>query len=229
MTGIRAVIFDLDDTLYFEPDYVRSGFRAVARYVAECHGLDEGEVFDCLMEILQREGRGKVFDHWIEREGLQDLCTVPELVAVYRGHIPTIGYYSDVTPAMKRLRYGGVLLGIITDGNLLAQINKVKVLGIENMVDLVICTDEKGLAYWKPNPQAFIDAMAGLNVKPNESIYVGNDPRKDFAGPKQIGMWTVHIERSPMGEHFCEADYHIQGLDQIEEAIRFFNSKLGLS
>ncbi len=227
MIKIKAVVFDLDDTLYFEPDYVMSGFRAVAQYVAERHGMDEHKVLNDLMEILQREGRGRVFDYWVEREGLQDLLTIPELVTVYWAHTPTIGFYPDVAPTLKRLRAKGILLGIITDGNLLAQTNKVQALGVEDMVDLVICTDAKGQAYWKPNPQVFMDALNSLNVRPNESVYVGNDPRKDFSGPEQIGMWAVHIERSPMGEHSCEADFHIAGLYQIDEAIRFFDTKLG--
>ena len=220
------MLFDLDDTLYFEPNYVHSGFRAIAQYTAKRHGLDEHRVLNDLMEILQKEGRGKVFDYWIEREGLHDLVTVPELVNVYREHVPTINFYPDVAPTLKRLRAKGLLLGVITDGNLLAQTNKVQALGVRDMVDLVICTDERGQAYWKPNPRVFLDALGSLKIRPKESIYIGNDPRKDFSGPEQIGMWAVHIERSHVGEHSCQADFHIIGLDQVEKAIRFFDSKL---
>jgi putative hydrolase of the HAD superfamily len=95
MRGGRAVIFDLDDTLYREHDYVRSGFAAVSRHLAD------DAVYPALLDEWERHGRGRVFDAVVARFGIA--VEVAELVSVYREHEPELALYPDAERALTRL------------------------------------------------------------------------------------------------------------------------------
>ena len=56
------LIFDLDDTLYKEREFVKSGFKAVSRYLHFKFNLNEKKIFLQLLKILKKNGRGKIFD-----------------------------------------------------------------------------------------------------------------------------------------------------------------------
>jgi len=218
--SMKALLFDLDDTLYDEATFVVSGFRVVAAYVAERFGLDEEKIFSTMMEILKTEGRCKVFDRMLELHGLYSPQLVAELVNLYRSHLPQISLYPDVQPTFQALRECGVKLGIITDGLHTVQKRKVAALGLQNLVDIIIYTDELGQEYWKPHPAAFQKAIVILDMEPTEILYVGNDPVKDFAGPNLLGMITVHLRRTRLHEKCnCTARVHISTLPQILKII----------
>lgn len=235
-SNIRAVLFDLDDTLYPERSYVESGFRAVAAHLARVAAADPDALFRCMLELLDRDGRGRIFDHAIERFGLAGAATVEELVAVYRHHRPSISLYPEVPHALARLRESGLRLAIVTDGLLCMQENKVAALGVERLVDAVVCTDALGRDFWKPHPAAFRAAAEKLGVDPRNALFVGNDPAKDIPAPLELEMQAIHICRasnpaanpaagpaagpaaSPAvspAANCCRASAHIDGLDAV--------------
>lgn len=220
-SSIKAVLFDLDDTLYEEMTFVASGFWTVAAYLTDKFGMNKQEMFSAMMEILETEGRGKVFDRVLERYGLFSPALVIELVRIYRSHFPRISLYPDVQPTFQTLRKCGARLGIITDGLQFVQKRKIAALGLQELVDIIIYTDELGQEYWKPHPAAFQRAVVALGVKPAEAVYVGNDPDKDFAGPNSIGMFTTHLCRNGMPEKCnCKANAHIDTLTKIMQVIQ---------
>ncbi len=217
---IKAVLFDLDDTLYDEMTFVASGFDAVANYLSTNFHLIEEEMFLSMMEVISKDGRGKVFDKVLEYSGLYNPKLVDELVSVYRSHQPNIDLYEDVIHIFQELRGLDIKLGIITDGLYSVQKNKVSSLGLQYLVDIIIYTDEIGRKYWKPHPIAFQRAIEELAIEPYEAIYVGNDPTKDFAGPNSIGMRSVHLCKDRcLKESSCEADIHIGSLNEIISAL----------
>lgn len=217
---IRAVIFDLDDTLYREMDYVESGFSEVAAYVERQLGIDATSTKDRLLEILDRDGRGKVFDEWIHERQLGSSLSPSELVQVYRQHTPSITLYPEVEAELTRLRSSAISTGIITDGCLMVQEMKIGVLGLQRLVDDIVCTDAKGDDYAKPNPRVFLDIVERFGVHPKDSMYIGNDPMKDFTGPREIGMYSVHITRPIVGTHACDADFHITDLCELDSLLK---------
>jgi putative hydrolase of the HAD superfamily len=80
------------------------------------------------------------------------------------------------------------------------QRRKITALGLNELFDALICTDELGQEFWKPSPIPFKVALALLGMCPSESVYVGNDPAKDFGGPNEIGMVTIRVDRCYQGE-----------------------------
>src|SRR5213592_4647719 len=84
----RAVVFDLDDTLYPESAYVRSGFRAVAEEAARRYGVSADEAYSELERLFEDGVRGNTFDRWLSARGIDG--DVADLMAAYRAHTPTI-------------------------------------------------------------------------------------------------------------------------------------------
>lgn len=135
--GLKAVIFDLDDTLYSEKEYVRSGYRKVAERLPEVDHAAEKlwKLFEekkpAIDALLQQEQ--------IDMEERKQIC-----VDAYRYQLPDIHLYEGVAGMLKELRAQGMKLGIITDGRPEGQRAKLQVLELASMVDQIIVTDELG-------------------------------------------------------------------------------------
>jgi putative hydrolase of the HAD superfamily len=193
---MKAVLFDLDDTLYAEMDFVRSAFGAVAHDLTTEVGIDPGFTRMRLLQILRRDGRGRVFDEFLHEQRLYSPERVARMLTIYRTHCPSLRLYADVLPTLEWLRNTGVALGIVTDGLAQVQHAKIEALALESKVDVIVCTDELGPRCAKPSRVGFEYALDALGISPNRSVYIGNDARKDFLGPRALGMTAIHIMRA---------------------------------
>lgn len=192
---MKAVLFDLDNTLYPEIEFVKSGFRAVARYLVSKHHFSEDLIVKQMLDILEKDGRGKVFDSSLHNLGLYSEDMVKLLVFIYRSHHPRIQLYSDVLPTLKKLRSWSLRMGIITDGMASVQRNKIASLAFDKIFDAIVFSDEIGREFWKPSTMPYKVALNLLQISPLESAYVGDDPSKDFLGSNSIGMYTIQVKR----------------------------------
>ncbi len=193
---MKAVLFDLDNTLYPEIDFVKSGFAVVSRYLAGRYNLDEKLIADEMFSILQKDGRGKVFDTLLKKINLYSDDNVKLLLYLYRSHRPTIKFYPDVIPVINKLQTNGYLLAIITDGMASVQKNKVDALKLNNLIKLIIYTDELGRECWKPSTISYKIALNLMKLTAEQAIYIGDDISKDFIGPNELGMTSIQIVRN---------------------------------
>jgi putative hydrolase of the HAD superfamily len=198
---VTTVVFDLDDTLYDEIDFVRSGFRSVAQVVAalsEGHGPDD--VFAAIWDCFIAGERGSTFDAALECLGVPyDAGLISRLVEVYRTHVPplTLSNESRTTLDILKDRY---TLGLLTDGYLPTQRLKVQSLGIEPYFAAIVYTEELGRDCWKPSPRGFERLMELLHARPEQMAYVADNEAKDFIAPNRLGMLTIQLVR-PRGLH----------------------------
>ena len=227
----KAVLFDLDNTLYPEIEFVRSGFRAVAQYLGSRYNLSENLLVKYMLDVLRRDGRGKIFDTLLHHLGLYSEEKVKLLVYLYRSHWATIHLYEDVLPTLECLRCYGTRLGIITDGMASVQRNKIAALGLNNLFDVIVCTDELGKDCWKPSTIPYKIALELLEVRPSEGVYVGDDPSKDFLAPNSMGMLAIQVNRQTYQNlkhesipELAAARFVIKGLKQILPIIRGENN-----
>lgn len=188
--GLQAVIFDLDDTLYGEKEYVRSGYRAIADILPQVEQMEEKlwQAFkqkkSAIDEVLMAEG--------IYTEELKQQCLL-----VYRFHQPDIHLYKGTRELLCKLRADGYKLGIITDGRPEGQRAKIKALRLNELVDPIIVTDELGgVEYRKPNKVAFERMQDLLGVPFNEMCYVGDNVKKDFIAPEMLGIRSIWYRNS---------------------------------
>lgn len=191
---VKAVVFDLDDTLYPEIEYVWSGFRVVAARLAGGDG-DAGAVFDLLRAAFEQGPRDRVFDTVLEQLGREaDEQIVAELVGVYRCHRPALRLEPAVAGLLGQLR-SRYRLGIITDGYLPAQRLKVEALQLQDAFEKIIYTEELGREFWKPSVRSFEMMAEALGCAGGQCVYVADNPRKDFVAPNRLGWATVQVKR----------------------------------
>lgn len=189
---IKAVIFDLDDTLYPEADYVKSGFGEVENTIEKKFGLKniKGKLFEYF--LLDKTD---VYGRFLRNNGVVFTDSdIKELAESYRAHKPELKLLPEVKDMLLTLRANGCKTGIITDGRPLQQNAKIDALGLRGLVDEVIVTDELGGPnFRKPNPLAFDLMCKNLCVDPEEMVYVGDNPKKDFAVKKYLPVYTVYV------------------------------------
>lgn len=179
---IKAVVFDLDDTLIPETEYVKSGFRAISKAKGDV------KLYEKLVTLFE-ENRKDVY----QRAGFsEEECR--ECIEIYRNHFPNISLSEETENTLIALKNNGVKLGIITDGRPTGQRNKIKALGLSEFMDYIIVTDELGgEEFRKPHPKAFELMRENLGVEFNEMMYVGDNPKKDFYIGKIYPILTVRL------------------------------------
>lgn len=181
---IKGVIFDLDDTLYSEKEYVRSGYKAVSHYLG-------GDYEERLWSLF--EDKKPAIDELLKELGREN--EKAKVLEVYRSHKPNIHLYPGVADFIEELKEKGINVGIITDGRPEGQRNKIDALELEQLVEDIIITDELGgTQFRKPCDIAFRIMQTRWRLNPADIVYVGDNPAKDFQAPQQLGMQSLWVK-----------------------------------
>ncbi len=198
---ITTVIFDLDDTLYDEVEYCRSGLKAVAEFIGGQPDMPSTEhIFNAFWKQFSKGSRAKIFNAALKMLGVPYTDdSVGKLVQVYREHNPAITLPKDSKGVLDKLK-AKYTLALLTDGFLPAQQLKVQALEIRQYFKCIIYTEQLGRQYWKPSPLGFEKILQALNAKPENAAYVADNAEKDFIAPNNLGLLTIRIIR-PAGIH----------------------------
>lgn len=218
---MTVIVFDLDDTLYLEVDFVRSGYAAVGAWLRERLGITD---FAARAQAAFDGGvRTRVFNEVLAQLGLgDDQQLVDGAVEHYREHHPTI----ELAPDARRylLDSAPQSLALLSDGYAVTQANKVAALGLDcGMFDPLVLTGAWGRDYWKPHPRGFELIEQHFGRAPRDYVYVADNPAKDFIAPRSLGWRTVQIERPARvhvgGAVAASADAVIASLDDLDQCI----------
>ena len=220
-------MFDLDDTLYDEKQFVESGFFKLAEFVESKFKINKKDFYKILIDIFKGGARGNIFNLALEKVNVAyEENIIRAMVKIYREHNPKIKLAEDVKSLLEKLKeiYS---LGIVTDGYFEVQKKKVQALKLEELFDSIIYTDKYGREYWKPNVYGYKLALEELKILlPEQAVYIGDNPYKDFIGAKKIGITTVRILQP--GREYTnvkldkkyEADYEIRELQEIIDVLK---------
>ncbi|MFC1737863.1 HAD family hydrolase [Planctomycetota bacterium] len=193
---IKTVVFDLDDTLYDEIEYCKSGFTAAADYLANLPASQASEhIANTLFKQFNKGNRTRIFNKALKELGISfDDELIGKLVDVYRKHKPAITLPPESKDVLELLgkKYK---LGLLTDGFLPAQKLKVRALGLEKIFECIIYTEELGRQFWKPSPAGFEKIIKSLKTKPESTAYVADNAKKDFIAPNKLGFLTIQLVR----------------------------------
>jgi len=178
------VAFDLDDTLYKERDFLRSGHRELARVLARATGADSSELFNVISGNHPRGIEAAIA--LLAEKGCKVPCTVDGLVEIYRNHKPDIQLSAGVGELLAGLKDRGHKIALITDGSSRCQRAKFEALGLGRYIDpdAVFVSEETGGD--KHTPASFVMAE---NLSRGRRYYIGDNPAKDFIHPNLRG-WT---------------------------------------
>jgi putative hydrolase of the HAD superfamily len=203
VSEMAAVIFDLDDTLYPHAQYVNSGFGAVARHVQDQFGLPAERVYTTLRIARDGGARGREFQQLCASHRL-DVRVVPELVQVYRAHMPQIWLMHGAVSILQRFRAEGWRIAVLTNGDPVVQGRKVLALGLESLVDHVVYASNHARG-GKPAREPFVEALCRLQVAPHNAVMVGDDPVNDVEGARAVGIRTIFLMRPTRGHAAADA------------------------
>jgi putative hydrolase of the HAD superfamily len=194
MNDVRAVIFDLDDTLYPERMYALGGLAAAADALGDRLG-DPAQIYRRLAQLFDSAQRSRVFEAFLDERTVQDRDDVRQvMLRAYRGHTPRLSLFPDADAALARMR-SAHRLGVITDGRAEVQWAKINALGLRARVDEIIVTAELGEGFSKPHARPFEHMADRLTVEPARCAYVGDNPSKDFIAPRALGWKTILVRR----------------------------------
>lgn len=190
----RCVVFDIDDTLYLERDYVRSGIGAVSNWLEERHpGVG---FFAAAWDAFERGVRGAIFDEALTTCGIETSSSIVDaLVAVYRSHEPDISALPDAAACIESLR-DGATLAVVTDGPAASQRAKIGALGVQAWADSIVVCPELGPNCGKPSVRAFEATEAATGWRGADCVYIADNPLRDFAGPRSLGWHTIRVRRA---------------------------------
>jgi putative hydrolase of the HAD superfamily len=206
---IRGLVFDLDDTLYDEVDYVRSGFGAVARAAGRT-AAEVDALTGWLDVAFERGARGDTFDRL--RAAYPDVAArfpTSALVDVYRAHRPDIHLTDDICDLLDRLCELGLRLGVLTDGPVASQAAKAAALGLDRWFEPILITGSHDATFAKPGTAGFTAIADAWGLPAPELAYVGDNPAKDFIGPHRLGWAAIRVSRPGQLHH---------GLEPIDDA-----------
>lgn len=203
MSVIKAVLFDLDDTLWpivpviqraenLMYEWLTCNAPAVAQMVSIESMRARRQALmasDPVYQLDLRRLRHAVLTEAFIRAG-QDLALVEQAMAVFSRARNEVTPFPDVLPALASL-HGRLALGSVSNG-----VADLHAIGIAHFFEASIAAHRFGCA--KPHATIFHAACEALNVAPHEAVYVGDDPVLDVEGAQKAGLRGVWINRQEL-------------------------------
>lgn len=199
-----VIVFDLDDTLYDEVEFVKSGFKEISKY------LDNDEYYDFMFEAFAKDGSRKVFNDLINKFNLD--IPLQKLIEIYRFHQPNIILPTESLELLKFSQSYNTAL--ISDGYYLMQENKFKALKLDDYINYPIFTD----FYHTKKPELKPFQMVMEKFKGETSfVYISDNPKKDFIAPNNLDWKSIRY-KNPIGiyrEYSSDATYEVDNRVEI--------------
>lgn len=210
---IRAVVFDLDNTLYNEHLYFVEVFSEFCRQA----NLE----FSLLSSYIDENIRIKssdIFRHVLKSASFFNEERHEKLFLIYKNIECSISLYDDALDILGFLKTSKYKTGVLTNGVVEAQKNKIKCLGIgPDIIDTIFYARMLGKENEKPCVKAFDKISELLEVEKKEILFVGDHPFTDIKGAINSGMKAVRLLRGYAKEIPFEYDKVIYDLNEIKD------------
>ncbi len=245
MCAIKLVGFDLDDCLFDSTGLSqRARVKGVDAMISLGLKIERQKALILIQEIVDEYGSNssKHYDYFIRRLNQYENYAITfneqaryiaaAVMAYHSQKIKHIQLYDDVLKCLEKLKKTSIKTAIITDGIPIKQYEKILRLGINDLIDLVVISDEIGIR--KPNPELFSYCLNKFKVKGHETIYVGDNIYKDIIPAKINKIHSVYIHRGGKydinitGEIISEEnkpDHEISRLNELYNIIIDINKK----
>jgi len=245
MCPIKLVGFDLDDCLFDSTGLSqRARIKGIDAMISLGLRIERQKALILIQEIVAEYGSNssKHYDYFIRRLNQYENHAISfneqvryitaAVMAYHSQKIKHIQLYGDVLKTLEKLKKSSIKTAIITDGIPIKQYEKILRLGIDDLIDLVVISDEIGIR--KPNPELFSYCLKKFRVKGHETIYVGDNIYKDIIPANFNKIHSVYIHRGGKydtnitGETISEEnkpDHEISRLDELFKIINNINKK----
>jgi putative hydrolase of the HAD superfamily len=191
---MKGIVFDLDETLVDR----RGSLDIYARRLNDAFAESATERDDAFVATFHRlDGNGRVpRDEFFERVSSELFRNVT--AAQIKAHFEATAWtnpilFDGVRELLRSIRARNWRIGIVTNGGVPAQSAKIANSGLADLIDASVISAAFGMK--KPAPEIFRHIVERLQVDPAQSWFIGDDPRADIWGSKQVGFKTCWIER----------------------------------
>jgi putative hydrolase of the HAD superfamily len=175
-----VVVFDLDDTLYNELDFLISAYKEISFSLEKSNSK---ELFSIMLSLYRNNKN--VFNYLIDNYE----TSKKDLLSIYINHKPKIELHSGALEIIKNIRKKNGKIAIITDGRSITQRNKINSLKISKLIDFLSISEE--INHTKPSLEPFL--MVESHFKLNNYYYIADNHKKDFITPNKLKWNTVEI------------------------------------
>jgi len=234
LSNVKAVLFDLDETLINSIQGHAGAHATVCKILTEFLvgkkvSVDER---DLSLRISRLDDEmNKVFmydrDEWWPRlvQKVAAQVSLPRNLVKKLTREYWLAYasaakpYPDTIPTLDYLKEKGYLLGLVSDTDKLPGMkrHRIEIQPFKHLFNITLVSGEE-TKETKPSPEPFLVAAEKLRVKPEECIFVGDKPFADIKGAKSAGMKTVLIHRRDWGSN-VEADYVASSLTELRRIL----------
>ncbi len=214
---MKAMIFDLDCTLYDAEQYYSGAFKEISEYIYKKHKISKQRIYNKLMNIWKKKTSmyKYLFSDLLDFFNLS--IELKNVINIFNNYDGKIELYPYTISTLNELRRRDYKMGIITDGNVERQKRKIKLLNISRFFDTIIFTDELGSP--KPSVIPFRNVIDELKILPRESFYIGDNPIIDFKGAKKAGMKTIRILSGEF-RNIAKNEYIDYEVNEIKELMK---------
>jgi putative hydrolase of the HAD superfamily len=206
---VKAVIFDLDDTLFDHYTSVVATLRTwvpalgggvltddhVAQWFVAEHRNFELWLVGELSHQDQRRGRLRDF---LPAVGHPVPAGDAELDEIFSGFLDRYPQswtaFPDALPALEVAKSNGWRIGVLTNGTVGQQNAKLAAIGLAGHIDVVETSE--GLGFSKPAPESYLLTCEALGVDPTETLMIGDNLEKDVLGARAAGLTAEHLDRA---------------------------------
>jgi len=247
MNSIKLIGFDLDDCLFDSTDLSeRARIKGIDAMISLGLKIDREKAIKVIGEIVDEFGSNssKHYNYFIRRlnqmEGNIEYISyntrykyiAAAVMAYHQEKVNSIRLYDDVKKCLVRLKNLSIKTAIITDGIPIKQYEKILRLKIDELIGLIIISDEIGIK--KPNPELFNYWLKKFGVKGKETIYIGDRIDKDIVPANLNKIHTVYLHRGGKYDltHVdlkirgsLKPDYEISNLNELFDIIDDINNK----
>ncbi|OOV29277.1 hypothetical protein BXU11_04985 [Flavobacterium sp. LM5] len=203
MSKKKCIVFDLDDTLVYEVEFLKSAFVEISNFIAP---LSSDLLCDKMIRWFQN--RNNVFDELIN---LYPELVKDDLLLIYRNHKPSISLNHGAIEVLNHFVAKSYYIGLITDGRSVTQRNKLEALKIDGYFDKIIISEEFGAE--KPSLNNF---RVFYEFDAEEYFYVADNPKKDFIAPNSLGWTSICLTDKGQNIHKQNFDLPSEYLPKIE-------------
>ena len=191
---IRAIIFDLDNTLLDFVKMKQFAVKASIRAMNEAGlNVDEESGYEDVMELYMTTGweNQLVFDDYLKQTTgeVSNKILAAGVVAYRRAREATLLVYPNVNKTLIELLKAQIRLAVVSDAPSREAWMRLYYLNLHHVFDPVLTFDDTGAR--KPSPKPFKLALDRMNVGPDEALMIGDWPDRDVVGAKQLSL--IHI------------------------------------
>ena len=201
------IVFDLDDTLYKEIDFVKSAYIYVCKYIRSRFGIDFfSQIQECIDDGIN------FYDYIISKLHHKHNFSIEKYLELYRFHYPKLSLSTDTSEFLNNISERKIGFSIITDGRSISQNNKIKALGLSHLAQNIIISEETG--YEKPHVNNF---KIIEKIYPDKKLlYIADNTSKDFLAPNTLKWDTVCLLDNGQNIHKQNFDLQTKYLPKIK-------------